>query len=183
MVIALSILDVYAYAAKRLRRSNVAMAKHEENFRKLAQAVATNKDKKGALMLVLQETQEIFGCVPQDAQEYIAEALGITLAEVYGVATFYSQFSLEPKGRYVCGVCMGTACYVKGAQKVLNRLCKELHVEAGKTTSDGLFTVEATRCLGACGLAPVMMINDEVYGQLTEDDIPLILAKYTEEQP
>lgn len=149
-----------------------------EKFEKLRQATAAHKGQKGALMPVLQEAQGIFGCVPLDVQEFIAEELDVTLSEVYGVATFYSQFSLEPKGKYVCGVCMGTACYVKGAQKVLDRVCKELGVETGKTDADGLFTVEATRCLGACGLAPVMMINDEVYGRLTEDEIPGILTKY-----
>lgn len=149
-----------------------------EKFEKLRQATAAHKGEKGALMPVLQEAQGIFGCVPLEVQEFIAEELDVTLSEVYGVATFYSQFSLEPKGKYVCGVCMGTACYVKGSQKVLDRLCKELGVETGKTGADGLFTIEATRCLGACGLAPVMMINDEVYGRLTEDEIPGILTKY-----
>ena len=98
--------------------------------------------------------------------------------EVYGVATFYSQFSLQPKGKYVIGVCMGTACYVRGAQKVLDRVVKELGVEVGSTTEDGMFTLQATRCLGACGLAPVMMINDEVFGRLTEEEIPGILDKF-----
>ena len=104
--------------------------------------------------------------------------LGVTLSEVYGVATFYSQFSLEPNGEHVIGVCLGTACYVKGSQKVLDRLAEELEVEVGKTTKDGKFTLNATRCLGACGLAPVMMIGDEVYGRLVPDDIPGILDKY-----
>ena len=129
-------------------------------------------------MPVLQAAQNIFGCVPLDVQEIIADGLGVTLSEVYGVATFYSQFSLQPKGEYVCGVCLGTACYVKGSQKVLDKLCSELGVEVGQTTKDGRFTVQATRCLGACGLAPVMMINDEVFGRLTPEDIPDILAKY-----
>jgi len=97
---------------------------------------------------------------------------------VYGVATFYAQFSLEPKGEYVVGVCLGTACYVKGSQKVLDKLAEVLDVPVGKTTPDGRFTLNATRCLGACGLAPVMMINDEVYGRLTPDDIPDIIGKY-----
>ena len=94
------------------------------------------------------------------------------------MATFYSQFSLEPNGEHVIGVCLGTACYVKGSQKVLDRLAEELDVEVGKTTKDGKFTLNATRCLGACGLAPVMMIGDEVYGRLVPDDIPGILDKY-----
>jgi NADH-quinone oxidoreductase subunit E/NADP-reducing hydrogenase subunit HndA len=116
--------------------------------------------------------------VPQDVQEMIAEGTGATLSEVYGVSTFYSQFSLEPKGEHVIGVCLGTACYVKGSQKVLDRLSEELKIEVGRTTKDGKFTLNATRCLGACGLAPVMMIGDEVYGRLTPDQVPEILAKY-----
>ena len=129
-------------------------------------------------MPVLQEAMNIFGYVPQDVQEMIAEGTGATLSEVYGVSTFYSQFSLEPKGEHVIGVCLGTACYVKGSQKVLDRLSEELKIEVGRTTKDGKFTLNATRCLGACGLAPVMMIGDEVYGRLTPDQVPEILAKY-----
>ena len=151
---------------------------NQEKYEKLGQAIDKHRGEKGALMPVLQAAQGIFGCVPIDVQKFIAEALDTTLGEVYGVATFYSQFSLEPNGKYVCGVCMGTACYVKGAQKVLDRLCAELEVAVGKTTPDELFTAQATRCLGACGLAPVMMVNDEVYGRLTEDEIPSILGKY-----
>ena len=150
----------------------------KEKFAQLDQAIQELKDQPGALMPVLQRAQNIFGCVSLDVQKRIAEGLGVTLSEVYGVATFYSQFSLQPKGEYVCGVCLGTACYVKGSQKVLDKLCSELGVEVGQTSKDGRFTVQATRCLGACGLAPVMMINDEVFGRLTPEDIPDILAKY-----
>ena len=147
----------------------------EERLRKV---IEEHKDQKGGLMPVLQEAQAIFGCVPLDVQKIIAEGMNVTLSDVYGVATFYSQFSLEPKGEYVCGVCLGTACYVKGSQKVLDKLASELNIEVGRTTPDGKFTIQATRCLGACGLAPVMMINDEVYGRLTPEEIPGILAKY-----
>ena len=162
------------------------MADQKEKFAELQKAIDEHKDQKGALMPVLQAAQGIFGCVPMDVQEYIADALGTTLSDVYGVATFYSQFSLQPKGKYVVGVCMGTACYVRGAQKVLDRVQKELGVEVGSTTDDSLFTIQATRCLGACGLAPVMMITSEekgseVYGRLTPEEIPAILAKYREE--
>lgn len=154
------------------------MTNHDENYEKLVKAIEAHKNEKGALMPVLQEAQNIFGCVSKDVQQIIADGLGVTLSEVYGVATFYSQFSLQPKGKYVCSVCLGTACYVKGSQKVLDALTEELNVEVGGTSEDGLFTVQATRCLGACGLAPVMMINDEVYGRLTADQVPGILAKY-----
>ncbi len=154
------------------------MSDRNEKYEKLAQVIQDHKEQKGALMPVLQEAQNIFGCVSEDVQKIIAEGLGVTLSEVYGVATFYSQFSLKPKGQYVCGVCLGTACYVKGSQAVLDKLCEELEIQPGDTTNDGKFTVQATRCLGACGLAPVMMINDDVFGRLIPDEIPGILAKY-----
>ncbi len=154
------------------------MSDRNEKYEKLAQVIQDHKEQKGALMPVLQEAQNIFGCVSEDVQKIIAEGLGVTLSEVYGVATFYSQFSLQPKGEYVCGVCLGTACYVKGSQAVLDKLCEELEINAGDTTKDGKFTVQATRCLGACGLAPVMMINDDVFGRLTPAEIPGILEKY-----
>ncbi len=152
----------------------------KEKYDQLQQVIEELKDQPGALMPVLQKAQGIFGCVPMDVQKIIAEGLGVTLSEVYGVATFYAQFTLEPAGKYIISVCMGTACYVKGSQKVLDKLSEELKVPVGKTSADGLFTLNATRCLGACGLAPVMTVNDEVYGRLTPDDIPGIIAKYRE---
>ncbi len=154
----------------------------KDKYEQLNQVIAELKDQPGALMPVLQKAQGIFGCVPMDVQKIIAEGLGVTLSEVYGVATFYSQFRLEPNGKYTISVCLGTACYVKGSQKVLDRLSEELGTPVGKTSPDGLFTLNATRCLGACGLAPVMTINDEVYGRLVPDDIPGILAKYREKE-
>ncbi len=154
------------------------MPEMKEKYVQLDEVIAKYKGTPGALMPVLQEAQNIFGYVPMDVQQIIADGLGTTLSEVYGVATFYAQFSLEPKGEYVVGVCLGTACYVKGSQKVLDKLSEVLEVPVGKTTADGKFTLNATRCLGACGLAPVMMINDEVYGRLVPEDIPNIVAKY-----
>ncbi|HML46110.1 MAG TPA: NADH-quinone oxidoreductase subunit NuoE [Clostridia bacterium] len=153
-------------------------AEKKEKFEQLDAAIARHKGEKGALMPTLQEAQGIFGYVPEDVQVAIAEGLDVPLSDVYGVSTFYSQFSLEPQGKCIIGVCLGTACYVKGSQKVLDRIAKELKVEVGHTSEDGEFTLNATRCLGACGLAPVIMINDEVYGRLTADEIPGILAKY-----
>ncbi|QZY56005.1 NADH-quinone oxidoreductase subunit NuoE [Crassaminicella profunda] len=150
----------------------------KENFAKLEEIIAKNKDKQGALIPVLNEAQKIFGCLPIEVQKEISKGLNISLAEIYGVVTFYAQFSLEPKGEYTIGVCLGTACYVKGSQKVLDRIKKELNIEVGKTSPDGKFTLEATRCIGACGLAPVMTINEDVYGRLTEADVPGILQKY-----
>ena len=157
------------------------MPDKKDKYAQLQQVIAELKDQPGALMPVLQKAQGIFGCVPMDVQKIIAEGLGVTLSEVYGVATFYSQFRLEPQGKYVISVCLGTACYVKGSQKVLDRLSEELKTPVGKTTADGLFTLNATRCLGACGLAPVMTIDSEVYGRLTPDQVPAILEKYRKE--
>lgn len=154
------------------------MPDQKEKYAQLREAIAQHKGEPGALMPVLQAAQGIFGYVPLDVQEIIADGLGTTLSEVYGVATFYAQFSLEPKGQYVVGVCLGTACYVKGSQKIMDKIVEELGIPVGKTTNDGRFTLNATRCLGACGLAPVMMINDEVYGRLTPDEVPGIIAKY-----
>ncbi|MBQ6529073.1 MAG: NADH-quinone oxidoreductase subunit NuoE, partial [Clostridia bacterium] len=154
------------------------MPDNKEKFEQLNQVIEELKDQPGALMPILQHAQNIFGCVSMDVQKVIADALGVTLSEVYGVATFYSQFKLKPSGKYVVSVCLGTACYVKGSQKVLEKLSEELKIPVGDTTDDGLFTLSATRCLGACGLAPVMTINDEVYGRLTPDQIPAIIAKY-----
>ncbi len=145
---------------------------------KLAEVIAQHKGQPGPLMPVMQAAQDIFGYLPLEVQNTIAEGLEVPLTEVYGVATFYSQFSLEAKGEHVVSVCMGTACYVKGAEKVLDRLALELGVQPGKTTADNRFTLLQTRCLGCCGLAPVMMIGDDVYGRLTPDEVPAILKKY-----
>ena len=154
--------------------SNVFAAKMQE----LKAIIAEKKGQRGAVMQTLQQAQTLFGYVPEEVQIAIAEGLGVTLSEVYGVSTFYSQFSLEARGRFVIGVCLGTACSGKGSQKVMDRVMQELDIKVGKTTPDGRFTLRDTRCLGACGLAPVMMINDDVYGRLVPDDVPGILAKY-----
>ena len=153
----------------------------DKKMAELREIIEAHKDWKGALMPVLQAAQEIFGCVPEDVQKVIAEGLGVTLSEVYGVATFYAQFSLQPKGQYIISVCLGTACYVKGSQAVLDKISELIDCPIGGTTKDGRFTLQATRCLGACGLAPVMTINGEVYGRLTPDQLPGILSKYTAE--
>ena len=154
------------------------MDQSKEKFAQLQELIDSHKNLPGALMPVLQGAQGIFGCVSEDVQKAIAEGLGVTLSEVYGVATFYAQFSLRPKGKYLISVCLGTACYVKGSQTVLDKLSEVLEIPVGGTPPDGKFTLEATRCLGACGLAPVMMINGEVYGRLTPDVIPGIIEKY-----
>ena len=152
----------------------------KENFQKLDEVILENKERPGALMPILHEAQHIFGALPIEVQKVISEELKIPLAEIYGVVTFYSQFSLVPKGENVVSVCLGTACYVKGAQNILDRISRELNVEVGKTSEDGKFTLEATRCIGACGLAPVITINEDVYGRLVESKVPGILDKYRE---
>ena len=156
----------------------MSVLENKENLQKLDAIIAKYKGQQGAVMRSLQDAQSLFDHVPKDVQIHIAEGLGVTLSDVYGVATFYAQFALEPRGKYIIGCCMGTACYVRGSKLVLERLAQELDVPAGKTTPDGLFTLMDTRCLGACGLAPVIMINDDVYGRLVPNDIPTILDKY-----
>jgi NADH:ubiquinone oxidoreductase subunit E len=156
----------------------MADAAFKEKMEKLEHIINENKNVQGALMPVLHETQELFGYIPEEAQNRISEVLNIPLAEIYGVITFYSRFTLKPRGKHTISVCMGTACYVKNSQGVLDRLKQELKVESGDTTDDGKFTLEATRCLGCCGLAPVIMIDEDVYGKLVPNDIPEILKKY-----
>ena len=154
------------------------MSLEKERVEALQRVIDELRDEPGALMPIMQRAQDIFGYLPEDVQKYIAKEMDIPVSDVYGVATFYAQFNLEPKGQYTISVCMGTACYVKGSRKVLDKLEEVLGIQAGHTTPDGLFTLNATRCLGACGLAPVMMINEDVYGRLTPDEIPGIIAKY-----
>ena len=136
----------------------------------------------GALLPVLHEAQEIYGYLPIEVQQMVADGLGISLSEVYGVATFYSRFSLTPKGKHRISVCLGTACYVKGADKVLAAVEKKLGIKSGECTADGLFSIDSCRCVGACGLAPVMMVDEEVYGKLTPDLVGKILDKYIKEE-
>lgn len=149
-----------------------------EQAAKLTEVIASANGDKSRLMAVMQDAQAIYGYLPYEVQCKIAEGLDVPVEKVYGVATFYAQFALSPKGKYNISVCLGTACYVKGAQQVLDKICETLGVEAGECSDDGKFSIEACRCIGACGLAPVMTINEDVYGRLTEDMIPGILAKY-----
>lgn len=152
----------------------------ENEFKQLKEYIDSLKGTQGMLMPALHKAQQIFGYLPIEVQKFISEETGIPMAEIYGVSTFYTQFSIEPKGKHKIGVCLGTACYVKGSQLVLDKLSKTLDVKVGSTTEDNLFTLEATRCLGCCGLAPVMMIDDEVYGKVDPKNIPEIIEKYKE---
>lgn len=160
------------------KNAGVAFKGTLEQEKELQEVIAKYKDQKGALMPVLQEAQEIYGYLPIEVQTMIAEGLDIPLEEVYGVVTFYAQFSLYPKGQYKISVCLGTACYVKGSGDIYDRLQQRLGIQGGECTSDGKFSLEACRCVGACGLAPVLTVNEDVYGKITADDVDDILAKY-----
>lgn len=149
-----------------------------EQMSELLKCIEAHKGEAGALMPVLHEAQHIYGYLPAEVQTAIAEGLGVPLAEVYGVATFYSQFSLSPKGKHRISVCLGTACYVKGSDKILEAIEKELRISCGECTPDKKFSIDSCRCVGACGLAPVMIIDGEVYGKLSAKDVAGILDGY-----
>ncbi len=149
-----------------------------EQEAQLKQVIESHKGQKGAVIPVLHEAQAIYGYLPIEVQEMISEGLDVPLAEIYGIVTFYAQFSLNPKGRYQIGVCLGTACYVKGSGDILDKVKELLNIEVGECSADGKFSLDATRCIGACGLAPVMTVNDDVYGRLTVDEVEGILKKY-----
>ena len=149
-----------------------------EQETKLKEVIAQHKGQTDAMMPVLQKAQEIYGYLPIEVQTMVAEGLGVSLEQVYGVSTFYSWFTLEPKGEHLIRVCLGTACYVKGSADILAELERQLGIKAGHTTPDGKFTLEATRCLGCCGLAPVMTIDDDVYGRLVPADVKGIVDKF-----
>ena len=149
-----------------------------EQEARLKEVINESKHDKSLLMHVMQQAQLIYGYLPFEVQVMIAEGMDIPLEKVYGVSTFYAQFALTPKGEYNISVCLGTACYVKGSKGLLDKISEILGIESGECTEDGKFSIEACRCIGACGLAPVLTVNDEVYGKLTTDDISGILAKY-----
>ena len=158
--------------------STIPFSGTPEQEAKLQDAIARHKEDPGAVIPVLQEAQEIYGYLPIEVQTMVAEGLGVSLEEVYGVSTFYSQFALSPKGKYNISVCLGTACYVKGSGDILNKISEQLGIGAEECTPDGQFSLTACRCIGACGLAPVITVNDDVYGRLTVDDVPYIINKY-----
>ena len=142
--------------------------------------IEENKHDKSNLMVVMQKAQDIYGYLPMEVQEMIAEGMDVPLEKVYGVSTFYAQFSLSPKGKYNISVCLGTACYVKGSGDIFNKLSEKLGIGADECTADGKFSLTACRCIGACGLAPVLTVNEDVYGRLTVDDVDGILEKYAD---
>ena len=160
------------------KKCAVPFAGTAEQEAQLKAVIAEHADDRGALMPVLQKAQEIYGYLPIEVQTMIAEGMDIPLEKVYGVVTFYAQFSLNPKGKYRISVCLGTACYVKGAGDLFNAFSEKLGIKGGEITPDGKFSLDACRCIGACGLAPVLTVNEDVYGNLTVDDVDKILAKY-----
>ena len=160
------------------KKAGVLFQDTPEQKKKLEEIIAAHKDQAGALMPVLQQAQEVYGYLPMEVQAMVADGLGVSLEEVFGVSTFYSQFSLTPKGQYNISICLGTACYVKGAAAVMDKVSEILGIQPEECTEDGKFSLTACRCVGACGLAPVLTVNEDVYGRLTPDEVPGILAKY-----
>lgn len=158
--------------------SKIPFSGTKEQEAKLMEIIANHKGQDGALIPVLHEAQALYGYLPIEVQEMISEGLSVPMSEIYGVVTFYTQFTTEPKGEYHIAVCLGTACYVKGSGIIIDKIKEKLGIDVGGCTPDGKFSLEATRCIGACGLAPVLTINDEVYGRLETDDVDKVLAKY-----
>ena len=155
------------------------MAHLQDHAKKqIIEIISRYKDEKTPLMMILSDIQKEFGYIPLEVQELVSEQIGVPVAEIYGVVTFYSFFSLNPKGKYVIGVCLGTACYVKGAQQVIDKFSEILNIKPGETTEDGLFTLEALRCIGACGIAPALSINGKVYPKVQVSDVPAIVEEY-----
>jgi NADH:ubiquinone oxidoreductase subunit E len=154
-------------------------AKEAERYRKLEEIINRYKGQKGVLIQVLHQAQELFGWLPEDVQIKIADGLGIPLSEVHGVVTFYSFFNTVPRGEHTIRVCMGTACYVRGGKQILEKLQKELGISTGGTTPDRKFSLEINRCVGACGLAPVVTIGTDIYRRVKVDKIPEIISRYS----
>ena len=151
-----------------------------EQEAKLREVIDANKHDSSRLMGVMQEAQGIYGYLPIEVQKMIADGMNVPLEKVYGVATFYAQFALSPKGKYNISVCLGTACYVKGAGEIMDKLSEKLGIGAEECTMDGKYSLTACRCIGACGLAPVLTVNEDVFGRLTAKDVDDILAKYAD---
>lgn len=150
----------------------------ESAAEKIAAICDRYANEKTPLMMILSDIQKEYGYIPLEVQELVSQKTGVSVAEIYGVVTFYSFFSLQPKGKYVIGCCLGTACYVKGAQQVIDKFSEILHIAPGETTEDGLFTLDALRCIGACGIAPAVTINGKVYPKLSVDSVPGVVEEY-----
>jgi NADH-quinone oxidoreductase E subunit len=160
-----------------MRRDSM-ICKDNVGFKELENYILTLEDKKSSLIIILHKAQEIFGYIPEEVQEFIAEKIEVPVSKVYGVVSFYNFFSMEPKGKYPISVCTGTACYVRGAEKILEALQKELGLKLGGVTEDGLFSLDSLRCVGACGLAPVMLVGKDVHGKVKPEDVKKIIENY-----
>lgn len=154
------------------------ICKDNVGFKELENYILTLEDKKSSLIIILHKAQEIFGYIPEEVQEFIAEKIEVPVSKVYGVVSFYNFFSMEPKGKYPISVCTGIACYVRGAEKILEALQKELGLKLGGVTEDGLFSLDSLRCVGACGLAPVMLVGKDVHGKVKPEDVKKIIENY-----
>ena len=155
------------------------MAHLQENaVKKIVEICDRYAQERTPLMMILSDIQKEYGYIPLEVQEIVSEKTGISVAEIYGVVTFYSFFSLKPKGKYVIGVCLGTACYVKGAQQIIDKFSEIIGIKPGETSEDGMFTLDALRCIGACGIAPAVTINGKVYPKLTVDAVPGVVEEY-----
>lgn len=161
-----------------MSKSSIAFTGTKEQEKELKSFISAHKNDPGPLIMIMQEAQKIYGYLPVEVQEIISKGLNIPMEKVYEVATFYAQFNLVPRGKYHISVCLGTACYVKGSQKVLDAIEQNLKIQSGECTTDRKFSLDSCRCLGACGLAPVMKVNDEVFGKLTPDKVPQILSQF-----
>lgn len=175
----MELMDMPAKRSGAVREGGMA---DPEKLRRLGAYIDSLETGEGALIEILHHAQGIFGYLPRDVQLYVARRLGIPGAEVFGVVSFYSLFTMRPPGKHTAGVCMGTACYVRGSEKVIGRFRERLAVGSNETTEDGLFTLKDVRCVGACGLAPVVMVDDKVFGRVTEEDVDRIIDSYREEK-
>ena len=163
-------------------KTSIPFAGTAEQEAKLRAIIETHRGQPGATMPVLQGAQELYGYLPEEVQVIVADELGVPLTEVYGIASFYSQFTMNPKGKIKIAVCMGTACYVRGAGDILDDIAKHTCCKSGGITDDGKISLEATRCIGACGLAPVLTINEDVYGKLNRGEIEPVIDRYIAEE-
>jgi len=154
-----------------------------EKLSKLSSYIESLDHAEGELINILREAQEMFGYLPAEVQLFIARKLGIPAAKVYGVATFYSYFTMEPRGKHIISVCLGTACFVKGADKIVDEFRKQLNIKEGTTSEDGMYTIDSIRCVGACGLAPVVIVDGKVHGRVKPEDVSAIIKEIGQEAP
>lgn len=169
---------IYSYAAAEKGKVKVKIRLSDDKIEKIKEICATFNNEAGELINVLHQTQHTFGYLPAEVQEVIARSLNVSTAHVYGVVTFYSYFTMIPKGRFPISICTGTACYVRGAEKVLEEFKKQLGISVGQTSDDGKFSLSCLRCVGACGLAPVILVGEKVYGRVAPDGVKAILDAY-----